>query len=73
MIELTAEQVRALEGPDTPPRLVNPHTKEAFVLVRVDEYERLVEDYDDSPWTREELEGLAWEVARREGWDDAGV
>ena len=37
---------------------MNPRTKETFVLLRVDEYERLTEDYDDSPWTREELE--AW-------------
>jgi hypothetical protein len=43
---------------------VNPRTKETFVLVPVDEYERLKDDeYDDSPWMREELQALAWEVA----------
>jgi hypothetical protein len=42
MIELTEQQVRALENPEsTPPRVVNPRTREAFVLLRVDEYERL--------------------------------
>ncbi len=72
MIELTEQQVEALERAEAkPPRVVNPRTKETFVLVRVDEYERLKEDeYDDSPWTREELQALAWEVAERTDWDD---
>ena len=64
MIELTEQQMQALENPEaTPPRVVNPRTKETFVLLRVDEYERLKEqEYDDSPWTREELQALAWET-----------
>ena len=72
MIELTEQQMQALETPEaTPPRVVNPRTKETFVLLRVDEYERLKEEeYDDSPWTREELQAMAWEVAERTGWDE---
>jgi alpha-D-ribose 1-methylphosphonate 5-phosphate C-P lyase len=72
MIELTEQQVRALENPDaSPPRLINPRTGETFVLLRIEEYERLKEDeYDDSPWTREELEALAWETAERAGWEE---
>jgi uncharacterized protein (DUF433 family) len=36
MIELTEQQLQALENPDgVPPRLVNPRTKETFVLLRV--------------------------------------
>jgi hypothetical protein len=72
MIELTEQQVQALENREVaPPRLVNPRTKEAYVLLRVEEYERLKEqEYDDSPWTREELEALAWETAERAGWED---
>ena len=71
MIELTDQQVEALENPDpTPPRLVNPRTKETFVLLRVDEYERLTEEYDDTPWTREELQALAWERVKHEDWDE---
>ncbi len=71
MIELTEQQAQALEHPDTtPPRLVNPRTMETFVLLRVDEYERLKEEYDDSPWTREELQALAWEAGRQTGWED---
>jgi hypothetical protein len=64
--------VQALENQETtPPRLVNPRTKEVFVLVRVDDYERLTEDeYDDSPWTREELQALAWERLKDEDWEE---
>ena len=50
MIELTDQQMKVLENLEaTPPRLVNPRTMETFVLLRVDEYERLTEEYDDSP------------------------
>jgi len=72
MIELTERQVQALENTETtPPRFVNPGTKETFVLLRVDEYERLKEyEYDDSPWTREELQALAWEAGKHVGWED---
>ena len=71
MIELTEQQAQALEQPDAiPPRVVNPRTKETFVLLRVDEYERLKEEYDDSPWTREELQALAWETVKDEDWDE---
>ena len=27
-------------------------------------------EYDDSPWTREELEALAWETGKHAGWDE---
>ena len=72
MIELTEQQVQALENPEaTPPRIVNPRTQETFVLLRVDEYERLKQDeYDDSPWTSEELQTLAWEAGKQGGWED---
>jgi hypothetical protein len=72
MIELTEQQIQALEKIEsTPPRLENPRTKQMFVLLRVEDYERLVEaEYDDSPWTREELQALAWETAERSGWEE---
>ena len=73
MIELTEQQMLALEhSEDTSPRLVNPRTKETFVLLRETEYERLKEEdsYDDSPWTREELHMLAWEAGKQAGWED---
>ena len=72
MIQLTDQQVQALENTEaTPPRVVNPRTHETFVLLRVEEYERLKEEeYDDSPWTREELQALAWERVKHEDWDE---
>ncbi len=72
MIELTEQQMQALEKPEaTPPRVVNPRTKETFVLLRVEEYERLKgEKYDDSPWTSEERHALAWEAGKHAGWED---
>ena len=72
MIELTDHQAEALENREaTPPRVVNPRTNETFVLLRLDEYQRLREgEYDDSPWTREELQALAWEAGERTGWEE---
>jgi len=71
MIELTDQQLQALENAGVAsPRLVNPRTNETFVLIRLDEYERLKGDeYDDSPWTREELQALAWEAGKGVGWE----
>ena len=71
MIELTDQQAERLEARDaTPPRVVNPRTDEMFVLLRIDEYERLkAEEYDDSPWSREELQALAWEAGERSEWE----
>jgi alpha-D-ribose 1-methylphosphonate 5-phosphate C-P lyase len=72
MIELTEQQVTALETPQgDPPRVVNPRTKETFVLLRADEYERLKEqEYDDNPWTRGELEALAWQAGEKSEWEE---
>lgn len=72
MIELTEQQIKALGTPEaTPPRVMNPRTKETFVLLRVDEYERLKEvECDDSPWTREELQSLAWQRVKHDDWDE---
>jgi len=72
MMELTEQQMQDLDSPAAiPPRIVNPRTKETFVLLRVDEYERLKGDeYDDSPWTSEERHALAWEAGKHAGWED---
>jgi hypothetical protein len=52
------------------PRIVNPRTKEAFVLLREDEFERLKDaEYDDSPWPRQELEALASKRLKHEDRD----
>ena len=71
MIELNEQQSIALEHEaETPPRVVNPRTHETFVLLRAAEYEKLLDEYDDSPWTREELSYLAWEAGKSLGWEN---
>ena len=72
MIELTEVQMQALAAPHAgPPCIVNPRTKETFILLRVEDYERLKDEaYDDSPWTREELQALHWERVKHEDWDE---
>jgi hypothetical protein len=51
--------------------LVNSRTNEAYVLLPLDEYERLRhDDYDDTPWTKEELHALAWDAGRHIGWEE---
>lgn len=72
MIELTPQQCQSLadSGPG-PTTVVNPTTNETYVLLRRDLYEQLAsEPYDDSPWTEEEMELLAWEAGRVAGWED---
>ncbi len=66
-IELTEDQMQALSQPHpNPPQLVDPHTNEAFVLLHVNQYKKLTEElYDDRPWTREELQSVAWQTAER--------
>ena len=62
MIELTEEQRQAVQqhvGKPIP--LMDPHTHQIFVLLSRDRYESLAE-YDDSPWTDEEMDLLAVEV-----------
>jgi PHD/YefM family antitoxin component YafN of YafNO toxin-antitoxin module len=71
-IELTDQQIDAVQHPaTTPPHVVNPRTNETFVLLPVEEYQRLKEAmYDDSPWTRDELQALAWEAGKQAGWEE---
>ena len=73
MILLNEQQGQSIDNPaEIPPRCVNPRTQEMFVLLRLDEYQRLIrEDYDDSPWTSEELNALAWEATAAPDSDDA--
>ena len=72
MIELTEQQMQAVEAAvGSPPRLLHPRTNETYVLLGVEEYQRLKEaEYDDSPWTCEELQALAWEAGKRAGWEN---
>jgi hypothetical protein len=71
MIELSDEQQRAVKlQPGQALRLVAPETRQAFVLLPADMYERLSKAaYDASPWSDEEMDMLAAEDADRLGWE----
>jgi hypothetical protein len=64
MIELTEQQAEALEHSEAcPPRVINPRTQQEFVLLQLDDYQRLTRDeYDSGPWTDEETAVLAAEA-----------
>jgi len=69
MIELTEQQLQALERLEaTPPRLVNPKTQQRFVLLPEEEYAQLTA-YDASPWTDEERDRLRAEALEALGWE----
>jgi hypothetical protein len=70
MIELTENQQEALCRPAaTPMPVVNPRTREAFVLLRLEEYERLTRSaYDTGPWTDGERDLLRAEALESLGW-----
>ena len=73
MIELTEQQVQALERPKAaPPRLVHPKTQQRFVLISEEEYERLT-GYDTGPWTDEERDLLRAEAVEALGWEGMEV
>ncbi len=70
MVELTQNQIDAMGIPSAGPAIaVNPHTRETYVLLPLDEYRRLAGQSDDTGWTREELHAQAWEAGRSLGWD----
>jgi len=64
MIELTEQQLQAVAAAgETPLTIVDPKTKIPYVLLRKDVYEQLTgAEYDDSPWTDEEMDLLAAEA-----------
>jgi hypothetical protein len=72
MIELTEQQAQAIAASrEVPPIVMDPTTKTAYVLLRQEEYEKIIdEEYDDSPWTAEERDALAWEAGKHAGWED---
>ena len=69
MIELSEELRQAVaEHPNEPIELVDSSTRQSYVLVRAEDYNRSTEAvYDDSPWTPDEMAILAAEVI---GLDD---
>jgi hypothetical protein len=61
MVELTEEQVNALDAERKPLHILNPRTKEVFVLVRLDVYDltcNIVGGQKGKIWDDEADEGL---------------
>jgi len=56
MIELTEEQAEALRRAEQPPHVVDPRTREEFVLVRKDRFEAMQK----------------WVASLKRRWDDPG-
>ncbi len=73
MIELTQEQQRVLdEHPGDTPRVIDPRTNTAYVLLRAEVFERLktaLAEEEGNQFVRD-LYPYMWEVFGRDGWDD---
>jgi hypothetical protein len=67
MIELTEQQRQELKN--TEPRVLDPETGEAYVLVRAEVYERLKGLLSEEDWSEHAYQ-TAMEVFARDGWDD---
>jgi hypothetical protein len=69
MIQLTPEQRQAVAGAESLV-LLDPETKQSYVLVRKEVFDRIKGLlYDDSEWTSDEQLRLLAESGARAGWD----
>ena len=72
MIELSAEQIVALENGENPPGVVNSVTREEYVLVSRKVYDRLrlflTDDFSSDDAFRAQIESAA-----AAGWDDPAL
>jgi hypothetical protein len=70
MVTLTPELRKALEAAaDQPLVVVDPETKQEYVLLRADVYERLHLLFDQGPLSRDEQEALLRHAGQRAEWD----
>jgi hypothetical protein len=75
MIELTEPLQSAVEGTrnSEPVRVVNPRTREEYVLLRAEVYEKVKNLFADGPLSEEERRAIIAGVWRRAGWDDPAM
>ena len=72
MIELTEEQRQELS--EAEPVAIDPSTKETYVLVRKNVYDRINGLlYDDGEWTGDELRHVLARSAEANGWNEPGM
>ena len=68
-IELTSDQLQTADT--SPVQVTDPETRREYVVITKEKYDRMQESlYDDSPWTDEEMELLAWEAGKLAGWEE---
>jgi hypothetical protein len=71
MTILTPELRKAVEAAgDQPVVVIDPETKQQYVLVRADFYDRLHLLFEKGPLSRSEQEALLRQAGKRAGWDD---
>ena len=70
MIELTDRQVRRWRTPKTPRRAHESPDQGGVRLAPRERNGQLTEEYDDSSWTRDKLQALAWDAGEHIGWAD---
>jgi hypothetical protein len=73
MIELTEEQRRVVAAEENP-TIVDPQTRESYVLVRKDMFDRIKRLlYDDSEMSHDDLRLLLACSSKENGWDEPGM
>lgn len=70
MIELTEHQQAVLDTAELPPRVLDPRTSRAYVLVAAELYDRLKDLLDPGPLSEDERRIILQGVWRRANWDD---
>jgi hypothetical protein len=73
MIELTEEQCREL-GCSKTIEVVNPHTAEAYVILRKEDYEKIRSLLGEgAEWAEDDMRSLLARSFKDNGWDEAGM
>jgi hypothetical protein len=74
MIELTEQQRQALAGEPLPVRVVDPQTRQTYVLISEEEYEHTkAMKYDDSELTKDDLRQMLARSAAANGWEEPAM
>jgi len=73
-LQLTEEQRQALTGQSGGPvRLCDPQTNQTYVLLKLQDYERIKAFFEDDPLSEEERRVILQGVWKRANWDDPAM
>lgn len=74
LLKLTEEQRRALAAaPDKPVRVSDPETNATYVLLKLEDYERIQAFFEEDPITDVERRVILQGVWKRADWDDPAM